>query len=59
MVDGTTNSPDSFAGPIGKCLNGDVSEWPVAANFKAIPSPHFVKLPESVIGDLSADQHYV
>ena len=23
MFDGTTNSPDTFAGPIGKCLTGD------------------------------------
>ena len=58
MLDGTTKSPDSFSGPIGKCLNGDVSSWPVAANFKSIPNPHFVKLPESVVDDLSADQHY-
>ena len=58
MLDGTTKSPDSFSGPIGKSLAGDVSSWPVAANFKSIPNPHFVELPESVIEDLSADQHY-
>ena len=58
MLDGTTKSPDSFSGPIGKSLTGDVSSWPVAANFKSIPNPHFVELPESVIKDLSADQHY-
>ena len=39
MLDGTTNSPDTFAGPIGKCLTGDVSSWPVAANFKSISNP--------------------
>ena len=59
MLDGITNSQDSFLGPIGKCLNGDVSSWHVAANFKSIPNPHFVKLPESVVDDLRADQHYV
>ena len=45
MLDGTTKSPDSFSGPIGKSLTGDVSSWPVAANFKSIPNPHFVELP--------------
>ena len=58
MLDGTTNSPDTFAGPIGKCLTGDVSSWPVAANFKSISNPQFVQLPESVVNDLSTDQHY-
>ena len=58
MLDDTTKSPDSFSGPIGKSLTGDVSSWPVAANFKSIPNPHLVELPESVIEDLSADQHY-
>ena len=58
MLDGTTNSPDTFAGPIGKCLTGDVSNWPVAANFKSISNPQFVQLPESVVNDLSTDQHY-
>ena len=55
MLDGTTKSLDSFSGPIGKSLAGDVSSWPVAANFKSIPNPHFVELPESVVEDLSAD----
>ena len=58
MLDGTTNSPDTFAGPIGKCLTGDVSSWPVAANFKSILNPQFVQLPESVVNDLNTDQHY-
>ena len=58
MLDGTPKSPDSFSGPTGKSLTGDVSSWPVAANFKSIPNPHFVELPESVIEDLSADQRY-
>ena len=58
MLDGTTSSPITFAGPIGKCLTGDVSCWPVAANFKSISNPQFVHLPESVVNDLSTDQHY-
>jgi len=28
-LDGTTKSPDSFSGPVGKKLNGKVSTWPV------------------------------
>ena len=57
-LDGITNSPESFAGPIGKCLTGDVSSWPVAADFKSISSPQFVQLAESVVHDLSSDQNY-
>ena len=33
MLDSTTESPDSFSGPFGKSLIGDISSWPVAANF--------------------------
>ena len=55
MLDGTTKSSDSFSGPIGKCLNGDISSWTVAVNFKLISNPHIVKLPESVVDDFSAD----
>ena len=58
MLDGTTKSPDSFLGPIGKSLSGDASSWPAAANLKSTPIPHFIKLLESVIADLSAYQHY-
>ena len=38
----TTNSPDTFAGPVGKCLTGDVSSWLVVANFKSISNSEFV-----------------
>ena len=51
-------SSDSFSGLIGKCLNENVSSWSVAANFKSIPNLYFVKLPKSVVDDLSADQLY-
>ena len=46
MINGTTKSPDIFSGPIGKLLSGDTRGKPVAANFKSIPNPHFMKLPE-------------
>ena len=48
-LDGTTNSPDSFTGPIGKQLDGCVSEW-LVVKFKNIPNVHFSD-------ELSSDQH--
>ena len=56
-LDGTTNSPDSFTGPIGKQLDGCVSEWPVV-KFKNIPNVHFPDIPQSVVDELSSDQNY-
>ena len=56
-LDGSTKSPDAFAGPIGKKLDGNVSQWPVVA-FKPIPNPHFPSLPDDVLEDLSTDQYY-
>ena len=49
----------AFSKLIGKSLSRDLSSWPVAANFKSIPNLRLEKLPESVIADLIADQHYV
>ena len=34
-----------------------MSEWSIA-DFKAISNPHFLLLPNEVVDDLSADQHY-
>ena len=56
-LDGTTKSPDSFAGVIGSHLNGIVSDWEVA-NFKPICNQNFALVPSSVIDELSADQYY-
>ena len=56
-LDGTTKSPDSFAGVIGSHLNGTVSDWKVA-NFKPICNQNFPLVPSSVIDELSADQYY-
>ena len=58
LLDGSTNSLDTFAGPIGNCLSEDVSSWPVAANFKSIPISHLVKLLESVVDDMNVEHHY-
>ena len=55
-LDGTTNSPDSFKGDIGKELGGDVCDWPVV-RFKSIPNKEFPTLPEEVVADLSTDQY--
>ena len=38
VLDGTTSSPDSFSGPVGKSLKDCVSEWGIA-KFVAISSP--------------------
>ena len=35
----------------------DVSEWPVV-KFKNIPNVHFPDIPQSVVDELSSDQHY-
>ena len=56
-LDGTASGPDSFTGPIGKKLKGNVSDWPVI-KFKRFESPHFPNLPQDVVHDLSTDQYY-
>ena len=56
-LDGTTKSPDSFAGVIGSHLNGIVSDLEVA-NFKPICNQNFPLVPNSLIDELSADQYY-
>ena len=56
-LDGTTNSPNAFSGPIGKVLGGNVSDWPVV-EFCPIINDNFINLPEDVEDDLSTDQSY-
>ena len=58
-LDGATSGPDTFAGPIGKKIQGPVSNWPVT-QFKQVfvPISSFPKLPPHVIDDLSSDQYY-
>ena len=58
-LDGATSGPDTFAGPIGKKIQGPVSIWPVT-QFKQVfdPISSFPKLPPHVIDDLSTDQYY-
>ena len=56
-LDGVSLSPDSFSGPIGKKLNGLVSDWQVV-NFKPFSFIEFPQLPKEVIENLSSDQFY-
>ena len=56
-LEGTTKSPDSFLGPVGKKQNGKVSTWPVK-NFEPIENAKFPKLPDDIVNDLSSDQYY-
>ena len=56
-LDGVTSGPDSFSGPIGRQLNGAVSECKVM-KFKSIPNPKFPDFPHSLMDDLSSDQYY-
>ena len=56
-LDGVTNGPDSFSGPIGKQLNTCVSEWPVV-NFTPIKCPELLLIPQAILEDISDDQHY-
>ena len=55
-LDGVTSGPDFFSGPIGRQLNGTVSEWKVV-KFKSI-NPKFPVIPNSLTDDLSSDQYY-
>ncbi len=50
-LDGVTSRPDSFSGPIGRQLNGAVSEWKVV-KFKSISNPKFSLIPNSLMDDL-------
>ena len=45
-LDGITSGPDSFTRPIGRQLNGAVSEWKVV-KFKSIPNSKFPVIPNS------------
>ena len=51
-LDGVTSGPDSFSSPIGRQLNGAVSEW-IIMKFKPIPNPNFPVIPNSLMDDLA------
>ena len=56
-IDGTTTSPSSFSGPIGRSLVGYISEWGIAP-FEKINNSDFPHLPNNVLTQLSCDQLY-
>ena len=56
-LDGSTRSPNSFGGPIGKKVKKPVSIWPIE-EFKSISNQHFPILHNKTINDLSTDQYY-
>ena len=56
-LDGITSGPDSFSRPIGRQLNGAVSEWKVVT-FKSVPNPKFPVIPNSLMHDLISNQYY-
>ena len=49
--------PSSFSGPIGKELNGLLSDWQVR-KFTPLSSIDFPQLPKEVIENMSSDQFY-
>ena len=56
-LDGVTSAPDSFSRPIGRQLNGAVSEWKVV-KFKSIQNAKFSFIPNSLVDDLNSDQYH-
>ena len=49
-IDGTTKSPNSFGGVIGKQISGSVSDWEVK-RFNPIPFTDFPILFQSIVND--------
>ena len=59
ILDDSTSGPNTFTGPIGKCLHGPTSTSSVGQFEQiAMPTSSFPKLPTHVVVDLSTDQHY-
>ena len=57
-LDGSTSGPDTFAGPIGKILQGPVASWTTQSKPLSVLSSLFPILSEQVVSDLSTDQFY-
>jgi hypothetical protein len=56
-LDGPTDGPNSWSGPVGKEIVGDLETRPIV-NFKKIENPNFPSCPAEVIEDLNTDQKY-
>ena len=58
-IDGPTTGTNSFAGPLGKLICGEVHKLEFDPAFKSISPPFPLReLPAEVVNDLSTDQHY-
>ena len=57
-LDGGTSGPFTLKGPVGKTLQEDLTELPIAP-FKKIPNPDFPSVAEEDDHDLSKDQLYL
>ena len=57
-LDGPTDGPNSWSGPIGKKITGNVQNLPIA-KFKIINNPNFPHCPPEVINKLNTDQRYM
>ena len=57
-LDGPTDGPKSWSGPIGKRIIGDVHKLPIT-NFKTIENSDFPKCPNKVVEKLNTDQKYI
>ena len=56
--DGKTSGPNSFKGPLGKSLEGDLTQ-PNTVCFARIKHNDFYQLPEEVARELSSDEEYL
>ena len=56
-LDGPTDGPNSWSGPVGKEIVGDLETLPIV-NFKKIENPNFPSCPPEVLEDLNTDQKY-
>ena len=56
-IHGATTNPKLFSDPIGKKLNGLISDWQ-AAKYNQISSQELPQLQKEIIENLSCDQFY-
>ena len=56
-IDGPTDGPNGWSGPIGKEIIKDLENLPIA-KFIAIPNPAFPNCPQRILNELNNDQKY-
>ena len=57
VLDGPTDGPESWSGPIGRVITQDVENMELAI-FKVIENSNFPNCPDEVINKLNTDQKY-